>query len=113
MKRKYLIAGFFAIIMLLVPCASAFEMPLSDEDKTELKALINNENTNNQETLNDIIIYDETTSNLALNLDEVERIYENYFLTGDDSVINSDPWEWVVNRLGWVYHHNGAGNNTV
>ena len=103
MKRKYLIVGLLATIILLVSCSSAFEMPLSDEDKIELKALINNENTNNIEKLNDIIVYNETTFDLSLDLDEVERIYENYFLTGDDSVINSESWNWVVNRLGWIY----------
>jgi hypothetical protein len=103
MKRKYLIVGLFTIIMLLVPCTSAFEMPLSDEDKVELRTLINNENANNIETLNDIIVYNETTYNLAIDLDEVERIYENYVLTGDYSVINSESWDWVVNRLGWIY----------
>ena len=103
MKRKYLIVGLFTIIMLLVPCTSAFEMPLSDKDKVELRTLINNENANNKETLNDIIVYNETTFNLALDLDKVERIYENYLLTGDDSVINSESWNWVVQRLGWIY----------
>jgi len=103
MKRKYLIVGLFTIIMLLVPCTSAFEMPLSGEDKVELRALINNENTNNKEILNDIIVYNETTFNLTLDLNEVERIYENYLLTGDDSVINSESWNWVVQRLGWIY----------
>ena len=96
--KKYVIACFFAIIVMLVPCTSAFEMPLSNEDKTELKALINNENDNDQEILNGII-----TSDGTLDLDEVEKIYENYYLTGDDSVINSDPWGWIVNRLGWIY----------
>ena len=103
MKRKYLIVGLFTIIILLVPCTSAFEMPLSDEDKVELKALINDENANNKDTLNDIIVYNETTFNLAIDLDKVERIYENYFLTGDDSVINSESWDWLVGRLGWIY----------
>ncbi len=103
MKRKYLIVFLFTIIMLLLPCTSAFEMPLSDEDKVELKSLIKNENTNNQKKINDIILNINNTDNLALDLDEIERIYENYILTGDDSVINSDSWNWFINRLGWVY----------
>lgn len=103
MKRKYLIVFLFSIIMLLVPSISAFEMPLSDEDKVELKSLINNENANNQEKLNEIIAYNENTHNFALDINEVEKIYENYFLTGDDSVINSNSWNWFVKRLGWIY----------
>lgn len=103
MKIKYLIVGLFTVIMLLVPITSAFEMPLSNEDKVELRTLINNENINNKETLNDIIVYNDTSYNLALDLDEVERIYEHYLLTGDESVINSESWAWVVNRLGWIY----------
>jgi hypothetical protein len=103
MKREYLIIFLFSLIMLLVPCTSAFEMPLSDDDKVELKSLINNENANTQDTLNEIMVYNESTHNLALDLDEVEKIYENYFLTGDDSVITSDSWDWLVKRLGWIY----------
>ena len=103
MKSKYMVVCFFTIIVLLVPCTSAFEMPLSDDDKSELSELINNEIVNNKEILNDIIVYNETTFNLYLDLDEVESIYEEYILTGDDQVINSDSWDWVVNRLGWFY----------
>ena len=39
----------------------------------------------------------------SLNIDEVEQIYEEYYLTGDTSVINSDPIQWIKNRLGWIY----------
>ena len=103
MKKNYLIVCLFTMIMLLLPCSSAFEMPLSEEDKVELRSLINNENTNNQEKLDGIILYNQTANNLVLDLNEVERIYENYILTGNDSVINSDSWDWVIERLGWIY----------
>lgn len=103
MKRTYLIVFLFSIIMVLVPFTSAFEIPLSDEDKVDLKILIKNDNTNNQKKLNNIFLNNDTTNNSALDLDEIERIYENYLLTGDDSVINSDPWDWLIKRLGWIY----------
>lgn len=89
--------------MLLLPCTSAFEMPLSEYDKVELKSLINNENDYNQEKLKNIITYNKTSYNLVLDLNEVERIYESYVLTGDNSVINSDSWDWIIERLGWIY----------
>lgn len=98
MKKKILVAGFFTILMLLMPIASAFNMPLTKKDKDELEFIIENEPSHIQEFFGDLINEDG-----SLNIDEVERIYEEYIFTGDATFINSDPWEWIINRLGWIY----------
>ena len=98
MKKKIIIASIFATILMLVPATSAFQMPMTTNDKEELKREIDEETQDVQEILNGII-----TAEGALNIDELECIYEEYILTGDDSVLNSDPWDWVLERLGWVY----------
>lgn len=98
MKKKIVIACFFAILMLLLPGASAFNMPLTQRDKTELETIIEDEPVGIQESFGDLINPDG-----SLNVDEVEQIYEEFYLTGDASVINADPWEWITNRLGWIY----------
>jgi len=98
MRKKILVATFFAIIMLMLPCTSAFNMPLTKDDKNEINNLIDNQKQEINDALDDLINPDG-----SLNVDEVEKIYENYVLTGDSSVINSDPWEWITNRLGWIY----------
>lgn len=98
MKKKILIAGFFAILMLLMPIASAFNMPLTKKDKDELEEIIENEPLEIQDFFSDLINPDG-----SLNIDEVEQIYEEYILTGDATFINSDPWDWIIDRLGWIY----------
>jgi len=84
--------------MLLTPCVSAFSMPLTKKDKDDLEQIIENEPVEIQEKLSVLINPDG-----SLNIDEVEQIYEEYYLTGDPSVINSDPIQWIKNRLGWIY----------
>jgi hypothetical protein len=98
MRKEIFIATFIAIIMLMLPSVSAFNIPLTEDDKEELEKLIDDEDENNQETLNDIIDSDGT-----LDLDKLEKIYENCLLTSDFTVLNSDPWEWIIDRLGWIY----------
>lgn len=84
--------------MLLTPCVSAFSMPLTKKDKDELEQIIENESVEIKESLSDLINPDG-----SLNIDDVEQIYEEYYLTGDSTVINSDPIQWIKDRLGWIY----------
>lgn len=109
MKKKILIACFFATIMLMLPVTSAiktsidknndgFDIPLSEEDEKELRILISKE-TRDVENELDRILTDEG----KLKIEELEDIYENYLETGDSSVIESDSWDWVLDRLGWIY----------
>jgi len=109
MKKKIIIAIFFAGIMLMLPTTSAlktscnknnegFNIPLSEEDEKELRILISREEDEIENELNKIL-----TDEGELNIDELELIYENYLETGDSSVIESDSWTWILDRLGWIY----------
>ncbi len=109
MKKKILIAIFFASIMLILPTTSAlktsfneepedFEILLNEEDEKEIRSLISSENGYVENELNKIIS-DEGT----LKFEELEDIYEDYITTDDSSVIESDSWDWILDRLGWVY----------
>jgi hypothetical protein len=98
MKKKILIASFFATILLMVPCVSAFNMPLTNEETEELETIIRSEAEEIQRDLENIL-----TSDGQLNVDEVVSAVEIYYQTGDDSVIQSDPFQWIIDRLGWVY----------
>ena len=109
MKRRIIIATFFAIIMLLLPAASAvktntkkidedFEIPLGEEDEKEIRTLISNEENEIENELNKIL-----TDEGKLKIEELANIYEDYIDTGDSSVIDSDSWSWILDRLGWIY----------
>jgi hypothetical protein len=94
MRRKIFIACFFAIMLLLVPCVSAFKVELSRDDKRELLNLIKNETMSIQEVL-ESIFYEEN----QLDLDEIEAILES----GNLAILQTDSWDWIIDRLGWVY----------
>ena len=109
MKKKILIAVFFATIMLILPTTSAvktksnknpsgFEIPLNEEDEKELRFLISREIEDVENELNRVVSDDG-----SLKFEELEEIYEEYIETGDPSVIESDSWDWILDRLGWVY----------
>ncbi len=109
MKKKIIIAVFFAAILALLPATSAvktslnksnegFEIPLSEEDEKELRFLILNEEKIVENELSNIL-----TEDGKLKIDDLEEIYEEYVQTGDSSVIQSDSWDWILDRLGWVY----------
>ncbi len=109
MKKKILIAVFFATIMLFLPTTSAvktesnknpdgFEIPLNEEDEKELRFLISSESEPVENELNRILSEDG-----SLKFEELEDLYEEYIETGDASVIESDSWDWILERLGWVY----------
>lgn len=109
MRKKIIIAVFFATIMLMLPLTSAmkisnnkddsaFEIELSEEDEKELRSLITNEIEEVRNELNRTL-----TDDGKLKFEEIENIYENYVKTDDSSVIESDSWEWILDRLGWIY----------
>jgi len=109
MKKKILIACFFATIMLMLPVTSAvktsidksndgFNIPISKEDEKELRILISKETEYIKNELKKVL-----TDDGKLKLEELENIYEDYLETGDSSVIESDSWEWILDRLGWIY----------
>jgi len=109
MKKKILIAIFFATIMLMLPLSSVakttninnnegFNIPLSEEDEKELRFLISIEEEEVENELNRIL-----TDEGSLKIEELEEIYEEYIETGDSSVIESDSWDWILDRLGWIY----------
>lgn len=110
MKKKIMIATFFAAIMLLMPATSAvmtnenksyneeFEIPLSDEDEKEIRFLISDEKEDIEYELKNIL-----TDEGSLKIEELEDIYEEYVETNDSSVIDSDSWSWILKRLGWIY----------
>jgi len=98
MRKKVIIASFFVMLLLAVPCISAFEMKLSTDQRKDLERLIENEEEAIKTELQGLI-----NSNGALDIDEVETILEKAIDTGDYSVLETDPWTWITNRLGWVY----------
>jgi len=98
MKRKILIASFFGIIMLMLPCTAAFEMPLTNEGKKELENLLENEEEELQDFFDEIF-----TSEGELDINEVEELVIYSIEYDDSSVLNSDSFEWILDRLGWIY----------
>ena len=98
MRKKMIIAGFFVTLLLMVPCISAFEMNLTNDQKKNLEILINNEDEPVRSELEELI-----TEDGSLNIDELELILEDAILTGDYTILETDPWNWIIDRLGWVY----------
>jgi len=107
MMKKILIAIFLAGILLLVPCTAAFTLPVNKDEQTYLKKLVSQEeNISIQQTLEEII-RDIEHSDGNLQLSTIESILEEQIdiegQIGDKSVLDTESWEWIIDRLGWVY----------
>ncbi len=105
--KKTLIAIFFVGLMLLVPCTGAFTLPVNKQEQKDLKQLVNyEENESIQKTLEQLIS-DIEHSDGNLHLSTIESILEEQIdiegQIGDESVLDTDSWEWITNRLGWIY----------
>lgn len=104
--RKIVLAGFFATILLLVPCTSAFTLPLNQDEQKELRILVQQvEDITLREQLENIldIICTDTGD---LDIDRLENVLESYLQHDGDidpEILNTNVWQWIVDRLGWVY----------
>ena len=103
MKNKILIASFFAIIMLIVPCSSAIKLSLAEEDRNLLFDLTDKiEDEKLQEEVKAIlnqIINDDN----ELDVEKLFEIVEEYVSSGRTDVLNNDAWDWIKGRLGYIY----------
>lgn len=105
--KKTLIAIFFVGIMILVPCTSAFTLPVNNQEKKHLKQLVNLEkNESIKQTLEEILLDIEVSEGI-LHLSTIESILkdqiENKSKSGNENILETESWEWIIDRLGWIY----------
>ena len=97
-KRNVFIVVFLAAILLSTPFSAAFQMPLTKKDKKELEESI--KKINNEEIENNL---SGLISDTHLNIDRVEEEMEKYVTNGFNPVMETPTWQWIKDRLGWVY----------
>lgn len=104
--KKIVMVIFLTSILLLVPCTAAFTLPINKSEQKELQQLISKEHLSVKQTLEEILT-DIEQSNGELHVSTVEFIldeqYSSNFQVGEESVVDTDSWQWIVDRLGWVY----------
>ncbi len=107
MKRT-LIACLFTFIFLLSPCSAAITIPVSTTDQQQLQHLINQEKTIPDDTLLTDLLADIQEPGNTLHLDTVETILiylrSNDQSIREESLLQTESWQWIMQRLGWIYH---------
>jgi len=103
MKKTFLIAGFLVLIMLIAPCSSAIKMSLAEADRNLLFDLTDKiEDEKLQEEVKAIlnqIINDDN----ELDVEKIFEIVEEYVSSGRTDVLNNGAWDWIKDRLGYIY----------
>lgn len=102
--KKILIAGFLAAIILLAPLGAAISLPLNENEQKTFQELINKEEKDLQTKLQ-TIVEDVKQKNGELDLDTIEEQLLQAMAEAEagSSITDTDSWDWVTERLGWIY----------
>jgi hypothetical protein len=105
--KKWFITVFFSALLICVPCSSAFMLPINNDEINHLETLVQMETDQSTQQILETLLVEIKASDGLLNLTTVEHVLEDQLLqgypSGNHTVLSSDVWQWIIDRLGWVY----------
>jgi hypothetical protein len=104
MKKRILTAGFFAFLVLLMPLTAATQIPLTKEELKELHELAKVKKDENVKAELEEILERIITDEDELDVDALEQVMQEYKMGNEKPVFNTDLWQWIMDRLGWIYY---------
>jgi hypothetical protein len=103
--KKIIIASFFVAILMLIPCTQAITIPLNSDEQKKLNELYKKENQEIQESLENLINEIEESEGIIY-INSIEQYLHHELFSPDPnnpSVTDTDTWDWIIDRLGWIY----------
>jgi hypothetical protein len=105
--KKSIFILFLSGLLILVPCCSAFTLPINTDEINHLETLVQAETNPSVQHILQTLIADIKESEGILNIATVETVLQDQLFLDipsiNESVLNTDAWQWIIDRLGWVY----------